>query len=77
MADDRLPPHITEDDLRLITKIVLPTIAAEAIRGLARKCYNGAPGKYQEFYDRGIGQWLHTEADMIEYLGPLRSDSAP
>lgn len=32
---DRLPPHITEDDVRLITKMVTPTVI-EAVRAESR-----------------------------------------
>lgn len=36
----------------------------EAIRSLARKVHNGAPAPFQEWYDRGVGQWLQMEAEL-------------
>lgn len=41
---DRLPAHITEDDVRLITKIVFPVIAGEVLRDLASRVASENPG---------------------------------
>lgn len=34
-----LPPHITEDDIRLITKMIAPSIMATALRDAADRIY--------------------------------------
>ena len=39
--------------------------AEDALRDAGRLCHNGAPDPYQEWYDRGVGQWLTNLADDI------------
>lgn len=42
----------------------LQTARRDAIRSLARKVHDGAPDPFQEWYDRGVGEWLHMEAEL-------------
>lgn len=36
--------------------------AREALMRAARQCYNGAPGKFQAYYDNGVALWLELMA---------------
>jgi hypothetical protein len=37
MSEKRLPPHITEDDMRRISEVIVPTIVAETRRVTLRE----------------------------------------
>jgi hypothetical protein len=49
-----------------VIKEVVSTHASDLLRVLADQCFNGAPGPWQEFYDRGYAPMLTELAEVLE-----------
>jgi hypothetical protein len=60
-----LPPHITEDDVAQITRIVGPTYAAEVLRGMANSIEREPMDAIDFVTALKIGHILRWKADRL------------